>query len=45
MQSYVRSEIRCAWKRDGVRYRRVITRDGKTVIEKGEDGRYVEDYS
>ena len=32
------------WERDGVRYRRVITRTGDTVIEKAEDGRYVFDH-
>jgi hypothetical protein len=29
------------WERDGIRYRRVITRSGDTVIEKAESGRYV----
>lgn len=32
------------WERDGVRYRRVITRSGETVIEKGQGGRYIFDH-
>jgi len=32
------------WERDGVRYRRVITRSGDTIIEKGEKGQYVFDH-
>lgn len=43
-QSYEISQELRGWKADGTFYRRVITRDGEDVIEKGVDGRYVPDY-
>jgi len=33
-----------AWYSNGVRYRRVIAVDGRTIIEKADGGRYVPDY-
>lgn len=38
------SIVRRAWNQNGTRYRRIITTSGKTVVEKGVNGRYVPDY-
>jgi len=45
MPNYDVSEVRRMWKRDGIRYRRVITTTGRTVIEKGINGRYILDHA
>jgi len=44
LKDYDISTVFEAWYQDGVRYRRVKTRDGKIVVEKGEDGQYVPDH-
>lgn len=44
MGDYEISEVRQGWKADGIRYRRIITTSGQTVIEKGLNGMYVADY-
>lgn len=41
---YERSKIINGWKADGTFYRRIVTREGEIVIEKGVDGRYVPDH-
>jgi hypothetical protein len=41
---YEQSIIMYTWERDGVRYRRGITRDGRQFVERGENGRYVLDH-
>jgi len=44
VSDYDISTVAETWERDGVRYRRVTTISGDTVIEKGENGRYVLDH-
>lgn len=43
-RDYEISRVLSGWKADGTFYRRVVTRDGEEVIEKGVEGRYVPDY-
>lgn len=33
--------VRAWYGRDGARYRQVVTDEGQTRVQKGEDGRYV----
>lgn len=41
---YEISRVVKGWRADETLYRRVITREGEQIVEKGVDGRYVHDH-